>query len=109
LLSIDIDGNDYWVWRAIEAVSPRVIIIEYNATFAPPLCNVVPYKADRIYGGTNYFGTSLCALAKLGDSKGYNLVGCSFRGNNAMFVRKELCDDKFKFPYTAEEHYEPIR
>jgi len=59
LLSLDIDGNDIWVWQAIRSISPRVMIIEYNATYAPPLCNAVPYQRDRIYGGTSYFGASL--------------------------------------------------
>jgi len=109
LLSLDIDGNDIWVWKAISSIQPRVVVIEYNATYAPPLSIAAPYVADQIYAGTNYFGASLCALAKVGDQKGYNLVGCSFRGNNAIFVRKEDCGDLFHSPFTAEEHYEPIR
>ncbi len=109
LLSIDIDGNDIWVWKALSSIQPRVVIIEYNATYAPPLSIAAPYVADQVYGGTNYFGASLGALAKVGYEKGYNLVGCSFRGNNAIFVRKEDCGDLFLAPYTAEEHFEPIR
>jgi hypothetical protein len=109
LLSLDIDGNDIWVWQALERVRPRAVIIEYNATYAPPLCNAVPYQRDRVYGGTSYFGASLGALVKVGRRKGYNLVGCSYRGNNAIFVRADLCGDYFHAPFTAEEHFEPVR
>jgi len=109
LLSIDIDGNDYWVWEGIEAIRPRVVVIEYNATLRPPLSVVVPYRPDWRWDGSNYFGCSLCALCKLGEEKGYNLVGCGFSGANAFFVRADLCGNKFHAPFTAEEHYEPPR
>jgi len=109
LLSIDIDYNDYWVWKAIEIVKPRVVVIEYNATLRPPLSVVVPYAPDVAWNGNNYFGASLAALVRLGDSKGYRLVGCSISGVNAFFVRDDLCGDRFLEPATAEEHYEPAR
>jgi hypothetical protein len=109
LLSIDIDGNDYWVWKAITAVKPRVVIIEYNATLRPPLSVTVPYDPGRQYNGTNYFGASLTALTSLAQTKGYRLVGCNFSGSNAFFVRNELGQDAFHEPATAENHYEPPR
>ena len=109
LLSIDIDRNDYWVWKAIEVVKPRVVIIEYNATLRPPLSLVVPYEPMQTWNGSNYFGASLEALVKLGREKGYRLVGCSFSGANAFFVRDEFAGDHFLDPATAEEHYEPPR
>jgi hypothetical protein len=109
LLSIDIDRNDYWVWKAIEVVKPRVVIIEYNATLRPPLSLVVPYEPMQTWNGSNYFGASLEALVKLGRAKGYRLVGCSFSGANAFFVRDEFAGDHFLDPATAEEHYEPPR
>jgi len=109
LLSIDIDCNDYWVWKAIEVVKPRVVVIEYNATLRPPLSLVVPYDPARTWNGSNYFGASLEALVRLGREKGYRLVGCSISGANAFFVQEALAADHFLDPPTAEEHYEPPR
>lgn len=109
LLSIDIDYNDYWVWKAITAVNPRVVAIEYNATLHPPLSLVVPYDPKRGWDGTNYFGASLAALVQLGRSKGYRVVGCNFSGTNAFFVRDDVAGNLFLDPATAEEHYEPPR
>ncbi len=108
-LSIDIDNNDYWVWKAITVIKPRVVVIEYNATLRPPLSLVVPYDPARRWDGSNYFGASLEALVRLGRSKGYRLVGCSFAGANAFFVREDIAGDLFLDPATAEEHYEPPR
>ena len=109
LLSIDVDGNDYWIWQAIDAARPRVVVIEYNAVLRPPLSLVVPYDPNRRGGPTNYFGASLEASVKLGRIKGYRIVGCCFAGVNAFFVRDDLCGDHFFEPASAEEHYEPER
>jgi hypothetical protein len=109
LLSIDIDNNDYWVWKAIEVVKPRVVVIEYNATLRPPLSLVVPYNPMQTWNGSNYFGASLEALVRLGRDKGYRLVGCSMSGANAFFVQDAVAGDLFLDPPTAEEHYEPPR
>ena len=109
LLCIDIDGNDYWVWKAIDSVRPRVVVIEYNCSLRPPLSLVVPYDENASWSGGNYFGASLNALVSLGQAKGYRIVGCCFAGVNAFFVREDLCDDLFVQPATAEEHYEPER
>jgi len=109
LLSIDIDGNDYWVWKAINTVDPRVVVIEYNATLRPPMALVVPYRADAQWDGTNHYGASLEALVRLAAAKNYRLVGCSIAGVNAFFVRADLCADRFLEPATAQEHYEPPR
>jgi hypothetical protein len=109
LLSIDIDFNDYWIWKAIGTVKPRVVVIEYNAGLHPPLSLTVPYQPNRSGDGTNYFGASLEALVRLGRQKGYSVVGCNISGSNAFFVRDDLCADHFITPATAEEHYEPPR
>jgi len=109
LLSIDIDFNDYWVWKAVEVAKPRVVSIEYNASLRPPLSLVVPYDPKAAWKGGNYFGASLAALVKLAREKGYRIVGCGFAGVNAFFVREDLCKDLFLEPATAEEHYEPPR
>jgi hypothetical protein len=109
LISIDIDGNDYWVWKAIDVVNPRVVVIEYNATLRPPMALVVPYRADAQWDGSNHYGASLEALVRLAAAKNYRLVGCSVAGVNAFFVRADLAADRFLEPATAREHYEPPR
>lgn len=108
LLSIDIDYNDYWVWRAL-TLRPRVIVIEYNATIRPPVAVTTPYDPTRSWDKTSFYGASLSALEKLGREKGYSLVGCCYSGVNAFFVRDDLIGDKFCAPFTAENHYEPPR
>jgi hypothetical protein len=109
LLSIDIDGNDYWVWEVISVVQPRVVVIEYNAVFRPPLSIVAEYKKNFVWNGTSYYGASLKALESLGSRKGYALVGCSLSGINAFFVKQGLVGDRFCAPFTAENHFEPPR
>jgi hypothetical protein len=106
LLSIDIDGNDFWVWQVISVVQPRAVVIEYNAVFRPP---VAEYDKRFVWKGTSYYGASLKALESLGSRKGYALVGCSLSGINAFFVRQDLVEDKFCSPFTAENHFEPPR
>ena len=94
LLSIDIDGNDYWVWEAIDVISPIVTILEYNSRFGPDRAVAVPYKADFVrskeHFSSLYWGASLAALCLLGARKGYSFVGCNSAGNNAFFVRRDL-------------------
>jgi hypothetical protein len=109
LLSIDIDGNDYWVWQAIKNFSPRVVIIEYNATFGSEIPWIIKYNPSHIWDKSSYFGASLKALEQLGIQKGYRLVGCNFAGVNAFFVREDLLSDMFLTPYTSENHFEPAR
>ncbi len=109
LLSIDIDGNDIHVLQAIDVVQPRVIAIEYNAKFPPPISIAQQYNPGFRWAGTDYMGASLAAIAKVGSAKGYSLVGCSLAGVNAFFVRNDLLNDKFQAPFTAENHYQPPR
>lgn len=109
LLSIDIDGNDYWIWNSIEKYSPRVVVIEYNAMFRPPVEFIVKYEANKFFPSTSHFGASLKSMEILGSKKGYKLVGCNFNGVNAFFVREDLVRDNFLKPFTAETHYEPPR
>ena len=94
LLSIDIDGNDYWVWKAIDVIAPRVVVIEYNALLGYSQSLTVTYNPNFVRFGTHrrgiYHGASLAALEMLGASKGYLLVGCDSSGVNAFFVRKDL-------------------
>lgn len=109
LLSIDIDGNDYWIWKTLSAYKPRVVILEYNATFQPHTKWVMTYNPKHNWDGTNYFGASLKSFELLGEKLEYKLVGCNFAGNNAFFVRNDCVHDHFCSPFTAENHYEPSR
>jgi hypothetical protein len=111
VLSIDVDGNDYWLWERVHAIKPAVVVIEYNGTFPPPLSIVQEYRPDPpLKVRTDDFGASLTALTKLGLNKGYRLVGCNITGVNAFLVREDLVTDE-RFPYerTAESLYQPLR
>jgi hypothetical protein len=107
LLSIDIDGNDYWVWQAIDAVNPEIVVIEYNHRFGDQLAVTIPYNENFRRGEQHpniYFGASLRALALLGSSKGYAFVGCNSNGVNAFFVRRDRMPQGLK-ELTVEEGY----
>lgn len=88
LLSIDIDGNDYWVWKAITHYRPRVVVIEYNAAYPPPQRWVMCYDENHQWDGTDYYGASLSSLALLARTKGYVLLGTDSMGVNAFFIEE---------------------
>lgn len=109
VLSIDIDGNDYWVWERLDVVTPAIVVVEYNYRFGPADRAAVPYdpgfmKADA-HPTAIYFGASLAALCDLGERKGYAFVGCSAGGVNAFFVRRDLLPPTLR-TLTPEEGYE---
>jgi len=108
LLSVDIDGNDYWVWEAIRSIQPFIVIIEYNAIFGLHPVSV-PYKEDfsklsAHYSGL-YYGCSLAALCHLAKQKGYIFVGKNAWNHNAFFVRADI-PGPFK-PVDPSEVFEP--
>jgi hypothetical protein len=107
LLSVDIDGNDYWVWERIEAVSPVVTICEYNAVFGGSRAVTVPYDPGfdrtRAHPSNLYWGASLKALCLLAERKGLAFVGTNSAGNNAYFVRRDRLGPLR--PLTAEEGF----
>ena len=109
LLSIDIDGNDYYVWEAINVVRPRVVVIEYNAKFPPNHVWKMAYNEKHVWDGSDCHGASLKAMELLGRELGYRLVGTNFNGTNAFFVRQELASNHFFDPPTAEALYNPWR
>ncbi len=109
LLSIDIDGNDYWVWQAIKNYNPRVVVIECNPFFGPSISWVMKYNPEHVWDRSTYFGASVKALEILGKEKGYTLVGCSIMGNDTFFVRSDLVKDKFYSPFTSENHFETFK
>jgi len=101
LLSIDIDGNDYHVLKSIRSARPRVIVIEYNGKFPPPMDVVPPYDPALAWDGSDYCGSSLQAIAGLAARRGYRLVGTNITGANAFFVRADLAGDLFAEPDVA--------
>jgi hypothetical protein len=92
LFSLDLDGSDYWIWEAMTACSPRVVILEYNSMFGAERSVTVPYDAafDRHARHTMYYGASLTALTRLSARKGYRLVAVEPAGVNAFFLRNDL-------------------
>ena len=93
ILSIDIDGNDYWIWESIDTVSPSIVIVEYNSVFGANHAITIPYdpefnRMNACFFGL-YWGASLKALCRVADKKGYYFVGSNSDGNNAYFVRKD--------------------
>jgi hypothetical protein len=113
LLSIDIDGNDYWIWKAIERVQPRIVVIEAKVEFGSRDV-VVPYgrhnhhSADKLYNGA-----SVTALQKLGAQKGYKLAGSNKQGYNLFFVKQQEVfptagiEDILDNPETKQSFYPP--
>jgi hypothetical protein len=95
LLSIDIDGNDYWIWKALDVVQPNVVIIETHVEFGMRNI-VVPYDPNYFYPGKHpvYHGASPIAMVNLGRSKGYRLVGANDLGFNFIFVRNGLAENE---------------
>lgn len=93
VLSIDIDGNDYWVFEAIDCVQPTLIICEYNSVFGSEHAITIPYdpafQRTKAHYSNLYWGASLGALTLVAQKKGYALVGCNSAGNNAYFIRKD--------------------
>lgn len=98
LLSIDIDGNDYWVWDAISSINPDVLIIEYNSLFGSEKSLTLKYDQNFVRPNRGIYrclyGASLTALTNLSEKKGYSLVAVNSNGNNAFYVRNELLNEK---------------
>jgi hypothetical protein len=112
LLSIDVDGNDYWIFEAISVVRPSIVVIEYNHRFGPDRAVTVPYdpafSRERAHYSHIYYGASLRALCLLADRKGYAFVGCESFGVNAFFVRRDLMTDRVR-EVSIEDGYRPGR
>lgn len=97
ILSIDIDGNDYWVWRNIQVVDPIIVVAEYNGIFGGERAVSIPYdpafRRSQAHYSNLYWGCSLAALNLLATKKGYAFVGCNSAGNNAYFIRQNRMPD----------------
>jgi hypothetical protein len=111
LLSIDVDGNDYWIWEAVEGRPARVVVVEYNSTFGHDRAVTVEFDREfdrnEKHASGYYHGASLEALRRLATARGYQLVGCDSAGVNAFFVRSDAAGG---LPALASaEAFVPIR
>ena len=92
--SLDIDGNDYWVWKNINIIKPRLVVLEYNSTFGGGNALSIPYNSEFVWDNKDekkfFYGASLKALEIVSKKKGYELVYVDSKGVNAFFVRKDL-------------------
>lgn len=104
ILSIDLDGNDWWILNAIACVSPRILICEYNSIFGPEKRVTVPYDAEfnrtKKHYSNLYWGCSIAAYCGWAEKNGYYYVGSNSAGNNAFFVRKD-CISPDRVPENA--------
>lgn len=96
ILSVDIDGNDYWVLKAIDCVRPALLITEFNGVFGDRHAMTVPYKPDferlAAHHSGQYFGASIRAMVELAAEKGFRFLGTNSNGVNAFFVREDLAE-----------------
>lgn len=94
LLSLDVDGVEYWLWAAIASCNPRVVVVEFNHLWGPDAAVTVPYRDDFVAEttryGSDYAGASLSAFVKLGKKRGYRLVATNAIATNAFFVRNDI-------------------
>lgn len=107
LLHVDIDGNDYWIWKKIDVIDPTIVIVEYNSVFGSDKAWTIPYKKDfyrtAAHSSNLFWGTSILSLCDLAEQKGYIFIGTNSAGNNAYFVKKGK--EKGLKSLTAKEGY----
>jgi hypothetical protein len=108
LLSIDLDGNDYWIWDSLSVVSPRVVVIEINPDLGARDVLTIEYQ-ESYAGGveSGYAGASIKALENLGKSKGYSLIYVESHGINAFFMKDSIIP-KFLRTASSEECFTRI-
>lgn len=110
LLSIDLDGNDYYILDEIleSGCKPDLIVAEMNGKFPIDVCVSIAYNANHAWGEDDYYGMSFGAIIKLCDAHGYTVI---FQNDslNAYAVRKELLPDGFKPTISFNpEAYHPL-
>ena len=93
LLSLDIDGMDYWVWKAITVIEPQVVVCETHNLIPADKALTVPYDPDFVWESESYRSASLAAMCKLGREKGYRLVGTHRFGFNAFFIKNGVGEE----------------
>ena len=109
MLSIDIDGNELYLLNKLSQIKPRVIVVEYNSKFPPPIKKTIKYSPSFIWRYDDYSGSSLQLLTDNLNKKQYVLVGCNVSGMNAFFIKKELIKNKFPKDTSAKFHFQEFR
>jgi len=112
LLSLDIDGNDYWVWKAISIIHPRVCVFETHDIIPGDMALTIPYDPqfsawDKPYPDSEFRSVSLKAMVNVSREKGYRLVGSHRRGFNVFFMRDGVGRDHFPEVSIASVHDNP--
>lgn len=108
LLSLDIDGMDYWVWKAITVIQPQVVVCETHNLIPPDRALTVPYDPNFSFDSEEYRGASLAAMCKLGREKGYRFIGTHRYGFNAFFMHKSVGADVFPEVDPASCQTDPV-
>ena len=110
LISLDLDGNDYYLIKEILSSNykPNIFIVEYNGKFIPPIEFKIDYDENFKWKGDDYFGASLQTLNNLFKSYDYKLVCCnSATGANAFFVQNEFATEFVDVPNNIRDIYVP--
>jgi hypothetical protein len=110
LLSLDMDGNDYWIWRAIEVIRPRLVVAETHDIIPTELALTIPYSPEFNAWENpkpDFRGASLRAMTKLAGEKGYRLIGAHQRGFNVFYLRNDVAPDVFAEVDTSVVHDNP--
>jgi hypothetical protein len=109
LISIDVDSLDYYFIREILKlkIRPSIFVVEYNASFIPPINFIVEFEEPFRWQEDNYFGASLSAWNGLMNEFGYTLVACSLSGANAFYVRNDFLSNFTDVPQEIDDLYNP--
>ena len=95
VVSIDIDGNNYWILEALSWYRPMVFVVEYNAMFPSDASWAMRYDSAHEWRNDSYQGASLKSLTDLATHKGYTLIACSLAGVNSFFLCNDLVREAF--------------
>tara|TARA_R110000822_G_scaffold41701_1_gene113454 strand:- start:1603 stop:2331 length:729 start_codon:yes stop_codon:yes gene_type:complete len=110
LMAVDIDSNDYWVWKSLKNIHPFIVNIEYNSNFEPYEKRTIKYDPKYVWNGSNYYGASAGALCALAEEKGYVLIGYVTQ-LDLIFLRKDMYEkhkDKFDIVDVSEIKKQPL-
>ena len=112
VFSLDIDGNEWYVWNAIEIINPRVCVFETHNIVPNGLALTIPYQSDFDYTAQpesqwDFRSVSLGAMIKLSSKKGYRLIGAHRHGFNAFFLRNDIAPDLFPEVSIEQVHDNP--
>jgi glycosyltransferase involved in cell wall biosynthesis len=102
LLSLGTDSNGYHLWDVLAPYMPRIVVVEFNPVYPPPMRWAIAYDPQHVRRQDDYYGASLASLADLGNRLGYALLGIESTSVHAFFIRRDLLDVA-EFPELAPE------